>query len=293
MKGRPTLRDLVFGDDHETVEVLVDGEARINRPGGTAPMTAGIDALADLLRRARRTVVFTGAGISTESGIPDFRSPGGLWSQIKPITYQAFVADEDQRREAWTRAFSGIARWTGSPPNAGHRAVAALMAADKVSAVITQNVDNLHQDGGANPDRVIELHGNAGYATCLDCGLRHEIAALKAPFVERGVLPACRDCGGTVKTAVISFGQALPKDAWARAEDETLAADLFLVLGSSLTVRPAAELPRMAWEASIPLAIVNRDPTPLDRLATLTLREEIGPLMTAVTTELGLPQPSP
>ena len=246
-------------------------------------MSSRAEALADLLRPARRVVVFSGAGISTESGIPDFRSPGGLWSQMKPITYQEFVADEDKRREAWTRAFSGIARWTGSKPNAGHKAVAELMAAGKVSAVITQNVDNLHQDGGADPERVIELHGNAGYAACLTCGLRHELADLKAPFLEHGRVPECRGCGGLVKTAVISFGQALPKGAWVRAEDETLAADLFLVLGSSLTVFPAAGLPRMAWEIGTPLVIVNRDPTPLDRLATLALREEIGPLLTAAT----------
>src|SRR5215831_12710371 len=130
-----------------------------------------VQEFAARIRESDSIVVFTGAGISTESGIPDFRSPGGLWTQIKPITYQEFVADEDKRREAWTRAFSGIARWTGSQPNAGHRAVAALMAAGKVSAVITQNVDNLHQDGGADPERVIELHGNAGFATCLSCGL--------------------------------------------------------------------------------------------------------------------------
>ncbi len=246
-------------------------------------MTDAVQALADRLSAARRVVVFTGAGISTESGIPDFRSPGGLWSQIKPITYQEFVADEAKRREAWTRAFSGVARWTGSPPNDGHRAVAALMAAGKVSTVITQNVDNLHQDGGADPERVIELHGNAGYATCLACGLRHELAELRAPFEAEGRIPECRDCAGLVKTAVISFGQALPKDAWSRAEDETLAADLYLVLGSSLTVRPAAELPRMAWEAGIPLVIVNRDPTPMDHLASLVLREGIGPLMKAAT----------
>jgi NAD-dependent deacetylase len=246
-------------------------------------MPSAAQALADLLRPARRVVVFTGAGISTESGIPDFRSPGGLWSQIKPITYQEFVADEDKRREAWTRAFSGVARWTGSKPNAGHRAVAELMAAGKASVVITQNVDNLHQDGGADPERVIELHGNAGYASCLDCGLRHELEAIRAPFLDHGRLPTCRDCGGIVKTAVISFGQAMPKAAWSRAEDETLAADLFLVLGSSLTVFPAAGLPRMAWEIGAPLVIVNRDPTPLDRLATLALREEIGPLMTTAT----------
>jgi NAD-dependent deacetylase len=246
-------------------------------------MSSSIDALAERLRAAQRIVVFTGAGVSTESGIPDFRSPGGLWSQIKPITLQEFVAGEDKRREAWTRAFSGIARWTGSPPNDGHKAIAALMAAGKVSAVITQNVDNLHQDGGADPGRVIELHGNAGYAKCLDCGLRHELDEIRGPFESKGRIPECRDCGGLVKTAVISFGQQLPKDAWSRAEDETLAADLYLVLGSSLTVQPAASLPRTAWEVGIPLVIVNREPTPLDYLASLVLHEEIGPLMKAAT----------
>jgi NAD-dependent deacetylase len=251
-------------------------------------MPSSAERLADLLRPARRVVAFTGAGISTESGIPDFRSPGGLWSQIKPITYQQFVGDEAMRREAWARAFSGVARWTGSQPNAGHRAVAGLVAAGKVSVVITQNVDNLHQAAGAPADRVIELHGNAGYATCLDCGLRHELEELRGPFVERGETPACRACGGIVKTAVVSFGQALPREAMARAEDETLAADLYLVLGSSLTVRPAANLPKMAWEVGAPLIIVNRDPTPLDHLATLVLREDIGPLMSEAVGVLGI-----
>jgi NAD-dependent deacetylase len=237
------------------------------------------DQLADALRPARRAVVFTGAGISTESGIPDFRSKGGLWSQIKPITYQQFVADEALRREAWSRAFSGIAKWTGSQPNAGHRAVAALIAGGKVSSVITQNVDNLHQDGGAPADRVIELHGNAGYATCLDCGLRHALDEVRAPFLEQGVIPVCRSCGGLVKTAVVSFGQPMPREAMARADEETQDADLFIVLGSSLTVFPAANLPRQAWSAGTPLVIVNREPTPMDRLASLVLREEIGPLL--------------
>jgi NAD-dependent deacetylase len=242
-------------------------------------MPSSAARLAALLAPARRVVVFTGAGISTESGIPDFRSPGGVWSRMKPITYQQFVAGEAMRREAWTRAFSGIARWTGSPPNAGHRAVAALIGMGKVSAVITQNVDNLHQDGGAPAERVIELHGNAGYATCLTCGLRHELEALKAPFLEEGVIPVCRSCGGLVKTAVVSFGQAMPPGVMERAQAEALAADLFLVLGSSLTVYPAAGLPALAAEAGIPLVIVNREPTPQDGLADLVLREEIGPLM--------------
>ena len=243
-------------------------------------MTDARDRLAAMIDEARRVVVFTGAGMSTESGIPDFRSPGGVWSRMKPIYFQDFVASEERRREAWGRAFSGAAGWTGAKPNSGHFAVARLVQTGKAGVVITQNVDNLHQDSGVPEDRVIELHGNAGYATCLGCGLRHELDDLRSPFLKHGILPACRDCGGIVKTAVISFGQSLPKDAWARAEDETLAADLYLVLGSSLTVFPAAGLPRMAWQAGVPLVIVNRDPTPLDRLATLSLREEIGPLMT-------------
>jgi NAD-dependent deacetylase len=242
--------------------------------------------LAALLAPARRVVVFTGAGISTESGIPDFRSPGGLWSRIKPITHQAFIGSEEVRRASWDRAFSGVARWTGSKPNAGHLAVARLMKRGAVSVVITQNVDNLHQDAGAPADRVIELHGNASYAACLDCGLRHELEDLRRPFVEDRVTPACRACQGIVKTAVISFGQSLPRGIMERAKQETLAADLFLVLGSSLTVLPAAHLPAMAAEAGIPLVIVNRDPTPKDALASLVLREDIGPLMSAVVEEL-------
>jgi len=227
-------------------------------------------------------VVFTGAGMSTESGIPDFRSPGGVWSRMKPIYFQDFVASETRRREAWTRTFSGAAGWTGAKPNAGHFAVARLVARGKVSVVITQNVDNLHQDSGIPGDRVIELHGNAGYATCLDCGLRHELADLKAPFIDEGVIPACRACGGIVKTATISFGQPMPADPVARAEAAALASDLFLVLGSSLVVFPAAGLPLMAKGNGATLAIVNREPTDQDHFADLVLHDEIGPVLSQV-----------
>src|ERR1044071_6377543 len=140
--------------------------------------------LASLIADARRVVVFTGAGISTESGIPDFRSPGGVWSRMKPIQFQDFVASEDARREAWNRAFSGRAGWVGRQPNAGHMGVARLITQGRASAVITQNVDNLHQDSGVPADQVIELHGNASYATCLECGLRHELAELKESFLK-------------------------------------------------------------------------------------------------------------
>ena len=237
--------------------------------------------LAALLAASRRAVVFTGAGISTESGIPDFRSPGGVWSRMKPIYFDEFVNNEDRRREAWTRAFANASGWVGAKPNAGHHAVARLVAAGKVAAVITQNVDNLHQESGVPTSQVIELHGNASYATCLSCGLRHELAALKQSFLGRGIIPECRECHGLVKTAVISFGQAMPQQAMQRARGEALACDLFIVLGSSLVVFPAAEFPRLAKENGARLAIVNRGTTALDRHADLALHEEIGPLLSA------------
>ena len=237
--------------------------------------------LARLIADARRIAIFTGAGISTESGIPDFRSPGGVWSKMKPIQFQDFVASEDRRREAWDRAFGGRAGWVGRAPNAGHLGVARLVARGKASAVITQNVDNLHQASGVPADRVIELHGNASYATCLECAERHELDELKALYEATGDLPACRACSGIVKTATISFGQAMPVEPMRRAEAETLACDLFLVLGSSLVVYPAAGFPIMAKRNGAVLAIVNREPTDLDGYADLVLHDEIGPVMTA------------
>ena len=238
--------------------------------------------LARLLAESRRAVVFTGAGISTESGIPDFRSPGGVWSKMKPIYFDEFVGSEDKRREAWTRTFGGVMGWTGAKPNAGHYAVARLVARGKVAAVITQNVDNLHQDSGVPAERTIELHGNATYATCLDCGLRHELEVLKQSFLGRGEIPSCRQCGGLVKTATISFGQAMPQAPMARAEEETLACDLFLVLGSSLVVYPAAGFPLLAKRNGARLAIVNREPTEQDDWADLVVNADIGPTLSAV-----------
>ena len=236
--------------------------------------------LAWLIGDARRIVVFTGAGISTESGVPDFRSPGGVWSRMKPILFQDFLADEAMRREAWSRTFSGSAGWTGRSPNAGHAAVARLVAAGKASVVVTQNVDGLHQASGVPESQVIELHGNATYATCLECGERHELADLRSPFLDEGRIPICRRCGGLVKTATISFGQPMPETPMRRARHETLACDLFLVLGSSLVVYPAAGFPLLARAHGAALAIVNREPTDLDGEADLVLHDEIGPTMT-------------
>src|SRR3954464_12730935 len=242
-------------------------------------MSDGAARLKQLIGEASRIVAFTGAGISTESGIPDFRSPGGVWSQMKPIQFQDFVADPARRREAWERVFTGRAGWVGRAPNAGHEAVARLVASGKASAVITQNVDNLHQDSGVPADRIIELHGNASYATCLECAERHELDELKESFLKAGEIPYCRVCGGLVKTATISFGQAMPQAPMARAEEETLACDLFLVLGSSLVVYPAAGFPLLAKRNGAALAIVNREPTELDPYADLVLHDEIGPAL--------------
>jgi NAD-dependent deacetylase len=240
------------------------------------------ETLAKLLAESRDTVIFTGAGISTESGIPDFRSPGGVWSRMKPIYYQDFVASEEKRRESWDRTFSGVMRWTGASPNAGHYAVARLVARGKVTSIITQNIDNLHQDSGVPSERIVELHGNASYATCLDCGLRHELEILKQSFLGRGEIPVCRDCGGIVKTATISFGQAMPPLQMERAQEATLGCDLFIVLGSSLVVYPAAGFPLLAKQNDATLVIVNREPTEQDDDADLVIHDSIGATLSAV-----------
>lgn len=237
--------------------------------------------LSEMIAAARRVVFFTGAGMSTESGIPDFRSPGGVWSRMKPIYFQDFVANEAARREAWTRVFSGRAGWVGAQPNLGHYALSRWVAAGKAAAVITQNVDNLHQASGVPAAKVIELHGNASYATCLECGLRHELAELREPFVARGVVPACRECGGIVKTATISFGQPMPEAPMALADAFSRDCDLFIVLGSSLVVFPAATFPLIAKQSGALLAIVNREPTDQDRFADLVVNDEIGAVMSA------------
>jgi NAD-dependent deacetylase len=244
------------------------------------------EALSRELKQASRIVVFTGAGISTESGIPDFRSPGGVWSKMKPIYFQEFVGSEAKRREAWTRVFSGAAGWVGKQPNAGHHAVARLIHAGKASSIITQNVDNLHQASGVPEAKVIELHGNASYAKCLGCGLRHELEELRPVFVDRGEIPVCRECGELVKTATISFGQQMPEEPMMLAEEQTFSCDLFLVLGSSLVVTPAALFPVKAKRMGARLVILNREETPLDDMADLVLNEEIGPTMTAAMRDL-------
>ena len=241
-----------------------------------------IAELAEAIGRARRAVVFTGAGISTESGIPDFRSPGGIWTRMAPIDFSDFLASEEARRETWRRRFVMGDTFRAAAPNRGHRAVAELVRRGAAAAVITQNIDGLHQASGIPDEQVVELHGNTTYAHCLDCKARYELDALRTTFERDGDAPICADCGGYVKTATISFGQAMPEIAMARAQDETMACDLFIVLGSSLVVYPAAGFPRVAKRKGARLVIVNRDPTDQDDDADLVVHAEIGPTLSRV-----------
>ena len=244
-----------------------------------AALTNAVESLAQLLSAARRIVVFTGAGISTESGIPDFRSPGGIWTRMAPIDFEDFVRSADMRKEAWRRRFAMEETFASTKPNTGHMAVADLVERGRASHVITQNIDNLHQDSGVPAERIIELHGNTRYAKCLSCGLRLELGPIRAYFEAHGEPPDCAACGGLVKTATISFGQAMPEHEMDRATEATLGCDLLLVLGSSLVVYPAAGFPVMAKRNRAKLAIVNREETELDEIADLVLHSEIGPTM--------------
>ena len=238
-----------------------------------------IEQLKSLIGGAKRIVAFTGAGISTESGIPDFRSPGGIWTKYQPIMFDDFMSSEEMRREAWRRKFATDETMLKAEPNAGHRALAKLVEQGRMSAIITQNIDGLHQASGVPTSKIIELHGNTTYAGCLDCGHRHELDPIRKAFLGKGALPLCEKCDGIVKTATISFGQAMPEIQMARAQDETIGCDLFLVLGSSLVVYPAAGFPRIAKRKGAKLAILNRDATDQDDDADLVIHAEIGPTL--------------
>jgi NAD-dependent deacetylase len=233
-----------------------------------------------LIEAAKVVLPFTGAGISTECGIPDFRSPGGLWTRNRPIPFDEFLASQDMRDEAWRRRFAMEREFGSAKPGRGHLALASLYRAGTAPAVVTQNIDNLHQSSGIAAEHVIELHGNNSYAHCLSCSRRYELAWVKERFMAAGErAPDCIACGGPIKTATISFGQAMPEDAMRRAEALTLACDLFLAVGSSLVVWPAAGFPLMAKRNNAKLVILNREPTDFDAIADLVIRDDIGTVL--------------
>jgi NAD-dependent deacetylase len=235
-----------------------------------------IQALIRLIRRSERIVALTGAGISTESGIPDFRSPGGLWSRgIKPITFQDFLSSEEARLEDWRRRFRMNADFAAAEPNAGHLGLARLGEEGRLLALITQNIDGLHQRAGTPPDRIIEIHGNSTRGRCIDCRKVMALEVVYEIIESSGQSPRC-ECGGLVKAAITSFGERVPSDDLQRASDFATRADLFLAIGSSLQVQPAAMLPVIAKQNNARLAIINREPTPLDNAADSTVRISIG-----------------
>jgi NAD-dependent deacetylase len=238
-------------------------------------MASGLEELITMIADAEDVVAFTGAGISTECGIPDFRSKDSAWKRHPPIPYSEFMTSEAARAESWRRKFAMDDLYAGAEPGRAHRALAALVQQGRVSNIITQNIDGLHQASGTDDRHIIELHGNGTYAKCLTCGVRHELGRIRPPFEATGRPPVCL-CGGFVKGATIAFGQAMPQDAMRRARNATLGCDLFLAVGSSLVVYPAAGFPVLAKENGATLVIINRDPTPLDAFADLILRQDIG-----------------
>ncbi len=239
------------------------------------------ERLREMLDAASHAVAFTGAGLSTESGVPDYRSPGSPWLRHKPIPYAAFLAEPALRAEAWRRKFAMDDIYAGARPSRGHRALSSLASAGRVSTIITQNIDNLHQESGIGDGRLIELHGNGTYATCLTCAQRYDLADIRRAFEESREAPICLWCAGIVKSATISFGQALPASALSAARDAALACDLFIVVGSSLVVHPAAILPLLARRSGAALVILNGERTPLDGEADLVLRGDIGTVLQA------------
>jgi len=243
-------------------------------------LESAIARLRDMVYAARTVVPFTGAGISTECGIPDFRSPGGLWTKNRPIPFEEFMSNQEARNQSWRRRFAMEEKFAGAKPGRGHRALANLYRAGKVPAVVTQNIDNLHQASGIPPEHVIELHGNTTFAACLDCNARYELVWVRRRMdAANGCAPDCPTCGGYIKTATISFGQAMPDTAVRRAQDLAQACELLVSIGSSLVVWPAAGLLLLAKRSGAKLVIINREATDFDEIADLVVRDDIGTVL--------------
>lgn len=241
-------------------------------------MDEKVQRAAERIRAAERVLAFTGAGLSTESGIPDFRSPGGIWDRYDPSDFEfdKIVRSKQARRKYWemSTAFYGTMR--DAEPNPAHLALKALEDMGKLTAIVTQNIDNLHQKAGSDPERVIEIHGTAFRVSCLGCGASFERDEIEDRLAAGDDVPACGACGGILKPATISFGQAMPEAALAASFSHARGCDLCLVLGSSLVVYPAAAVPMEAARSGAEILIINRDPTPLDSHAGLVLRGPVG-----------------
>ena len=244
-------------------------------------MDESVRALAALLRDAQRILVFTGAGVSTESGIPDFRSPGGVWDRYPMVYYDEFLRDPEAQRLYWLRSRETYPVLAAAAPNPAHKAITHLDALGKLLLVVTQNIDGLHQRAGTPPDKVIELHGSNHEVTCLECDARTPRQAIQAELVAGVEVPHCARCGGLLKNCTVSFGQSLPEAALRAAEQAARACDLCLVVGSSLVVYPAAQVPLYAAARGTPVVIVNATETPLDSRACLVVREQAGTVLPA------------
>ena len=227
--------------------------------------------LRDRIEAAERIVILTGAGVSTDSGIPDYRSAGGIWERFQNIQYADFLASEAARLEDWKTCFCMDDMLERAEPNLTHRVIAGWVRAGKCTTVVTQNIDGLHQKAGADPEAVVEIHGSARQARCIECGERHDIADCRAHIEKTGTAPRCAVCGGLVKSAIVMFGENLPERALERAWRAAASCDLILAMGTSLQVYPAAGLPELAQSHGADFGIINRDPTPLDADADFTI----------------------
>jgi NAD-dependent deacetylase len=245
-------------------------------------MKDGIKEVARMIIEAEKISVFTGAGVSTESGIPDFRSPGGIWSRYDPedFTIQRFVADKEARKRNWEARKELVS--ADYLPNLAHFAIKELEEMGKLSCVITQNIDGLHHAAGNSEEKIIELHGTIKFAKCLDCGDRLPITEVLDRFDNGETDPHCKKCGGLLKAATISFGEAMPQDEMHRAELCSRECDLFIVIGSSLVVFPAAGMPVIAKRAGARLAIINFTQTNMDSMADIVIHGKAAPTMEAI-----------
>ncbi len=241
--------------------------------------------LSELISDSKAPIFFTGAGISTNSGIPDFRGPKGIWKTNKPIYFQEFINSKEKRIESWEKKFSNELNINKAKPNLGHQKIAEIMKIKNLSHLITQNVDNLHQETGVNEDQITELHGNATYAKCLDCQLRYDLSELKESFLRTNEPPLCDECNGLIKTATVSFGQPMPEEEMVIAQKKSINSDLFICIGTSLAVFPAADLPVLAKETGSKLVIINNEPTQMDHIADLVINRDISEVFSEISLE--------